>query len=98
MSAFLRTASRAAAVRTTTRAFSSTTPRPLARISIIGNLGGPPELKATSTGNEIMRYAVATSSGPADNRQTNWFNITAFENEGPRRDFFMSLPKGYACL
>lgn len=96
MSAFLRTASRAAAAGTTARAFSSTTPRPLARISIIGHLGAAPELKATSTGNEIMRYAVATTSGPADNRQTNWFNITAFEHEGPRRDFFMSLPKGYA--
>ncbi|KAK1835226.1 putative ssdna binding protein [Podospora conica] len=94
MSAFLRTASRAAAVRTTARAFSSTTPRPLARITIIGNLAGPPELKATSTGNEIMRYSVASNSGPADNRQTSWFNVTSFESEGPRRDYLMSLPKG----
>lgn len=77
------------------RAFSSTTPRPLASITIIGHLADTPELQATSTGRELLRYAVASNHGPRDNRQTSWFRVTAFENEGPRRDFLQSLPKGY---
>jgi len=98
MSAFLRTACRTSAARTAARTFSSTAARPVARITVVGNLAAPPELQATSTGNEIIRYAVASSSGPRDNRVTSWFNITSFENEGPRRDYLQSLPKGYVAL
>ncbi|KAK5664367.1 hypothetical protein OQA88_590 [Cercophora sp. LCS_1] len=94
MSAFLRIASRAAATRTPARTFSSTARRDLARITLVGNLAGPPELKATSTGTELLRYSVASSHGPYDNRQTSWFNVTSFEGEGPRRDYLLSLPKG----
>ncbi|KAK0646341.1 single-strand binding protein family [Cercophora newfieldiana] len=90
MSAFLRTS----AVRVSARAFSTTAPRPLARITIVGNLAAPPELHPTSTGNEILRYSVASSSGSRENRVTSWFNITSFEGEGPRRDYLQSLPKG----
>lgn len=99
MSVFLRTSSRAAAaVPKAARTFSSTPTRPVARITIIGNLAGPPELKATSTGHEILRYAVASNHGPADNRQTSWFNVASFEAEGPRRDYLLSLPKGWALF
>ncbi|KAK0711152.1 hypothetical protein B0H67DRAFT_491610 [Lasiosphaeris hirsuta] len=93
MSAFLRTASRAAAVRTTARTFSSTTPRPIAKVTIIGNLADTPELKATSTGREILKFSVASNSGPQDNRHTSWFNVTSFV-DGPRREFLQSLSKG----
>src|SRR5512140_1632026 len=98
MSAFLRTASRAASAPSMARAFSSSSPRSLARITIVGHLAGPPELKPTSTGNELLRYSVASNHGPADNRQTSWFNITSFEGEGPRRDYLLSLPKGFVAL
>ena len=98
MSAFLRTVSRTSAIRTTARSFSSTTPRAVSRITIVGNLAGPPELKPASTGNEYLRYAVASSSGPTDNRVTSWFNVTSFESEGPRRDYLQSLPKGYVYI
>lgn len=92
MSAFLR---RAVAVpRVATRNFSSTPARGVARITIVGNLADTPELHATSTGREILKYAVASNSGPRDNRQTSWFRVTSFEAPGPRRDFLQSLPKG----
>jgi hypothetical protein len=91
MSAFLRTASRAPA---TARAFSSTATRPVARITIIGHLADTPELQATSTGREILRYSVASNSGPRDNRLTSWFRVTSFEPEGPRRDYLRTLAKG----
>jgi hypothetical protein len=94
MSAFLR---RSVAVpRIAARSFSSTPARGVARITIVGNLADTPELHATSTGREIIKYAVASNSGPRENRQTSWFRVTSFENPGPRRDFLQSLPKGYA--
>jgi len=98
MSAFLRTASRAVAQRSAARSFSTTPARPYARITIVGNLADTPELRATSTGKEILRFAVASNSGPRDNRHTSWFNVTSFEAEGPRRDYLQSLPKGCALL
>ncbi|KAL8414897.1 hypothetical protein RB594_005922 [Gaeumannomyces avenae] len=93
MSSFL--ARRAvAAPRIAARAFSTTSPRSLARIQLIGNLADAPELSVTSSGREIVKYAIATNAGPKDNRKTSWFRVTSFEAEGPRRDFVLALPKG----
>lgn len=78
----------------TARAFSTTAPRPLAKMTIIGNLAATPEVKATATGREVIEYAVASNSGTRDNRVTSWFRVAAFEPEGPRRDYLTSLPKG----
>ncbi len=44
------------------RAFSTTSARPLAKITIIGNLTDSPELIPTSTGRELVRYSVASNS------------------------------------
>lgn len=92
MSFFAR---RAIAAPSFTRAFSSTTVRPTAKLTVVGNLAAPPELSTTSTGREILKYAVASNSGPRDNPKTSWFRVTAFIDEGPRRDYFQSLPKGF---
>lgn len=91
-------ARRAVAAPRFVRAFSSTPARPVAKMTIIGSLAGPPELSATSTGREILKYAVGSSSGRGDNQKTSWFRITCFESEGPRRDYFQSLPKGCVYL
>ncbi|KAG5952300.1 hypothetical protein E4U53_001192 [Claviceps sorghi] len=79
------------------RSFSTSSPRSVARISIIGNLADTPEVQATSSGGEVLRYAVASNSGPKDNRQTSWFRVTSFA-DGPRRDFMLSLTKGTMVL
>lgn len=92
MSSLLRTTVRAA--RPAARAFSTSARRDIAKITIVGNLADTPELIATSTGREILRYAVASNSGSRDNRTTSWFRVTSFEPEGPRRDFLCTLPKG----
>ncbi|OHF00128.1 single-strand binding protein family [Colletotrichum orchidophilum] len=84
----------AVAPRIAARAFSTTPSNNFARITIVGNLADTPELVPTSTGREIIRYAVASNSGSKENRQTSWFRVTSFEPEGPRRDFLQSLPKG----
>ncbi|KAL2134215.1 hypothetical protein VTI74DRAFT_720 [Chaetomium olivicolor] len=93
MSALLRTASRTVA-RPAARTFSSTASRPIARITIVGNLADTPELRASSTGREYLRYSVASNTGSGENRKTSWFNVSCFEPEGRRREFFQSLPKG----
>ncbi|MBE3044457.1 single-stranded DNA-binding protein [Candidatus Bathyarchaeota archaeon] len=94
MSSFL--ARRAFTAAPAARAFSTSSPRGLARLTIVGNLGDAPELTPTSTGHELIRYSVATSSGPKDNRHTSWFRVSKFLREGDekRRDFLLSLPKG----
>lgn len=75
------------------RSFTTTAPRPLAKLTIVGNLADTPEAHQTSSGRELVRYAVASNSGPRENRQTSWFRVTSF-SEGPRKDFMLSLPKG----
>ena len=80
---------------TTARAFFSTSARrDIAKMTIVGNLAATPELKATSTGRELVEYAVASNSGPRDNRVTSWFRVASFVPEGPQRDYMTSLPKG----
>ena len=63
-------------------------------MTIVGRLADAPELTATSTGTEIVRYAVAANSGPKDNQRTSFFRVTSFMPEGPQRDFIAGLEKG----
>ncbi|KAA6412121.1 MAG: ssDNA binding [Lasallia pustulata] len=79
---------------TTLRAFSTTPPRPIAKITIVGRLAAEPELTATSSGQEMVRYAVGTSYGPRENRQTNWWRVASFAPEGPARAYLTGLEKG----
>ncbi|KAL6852078.1 hypothetical protein J3F83DRAFT_757164 [Trichoderma novae-zelandiae] len=93
MSSFLlrRTAAASAGAA---RAFSTSSPRSVARITIIGNLADTPEPQTGGAGSkEYVRYSVASNSGTKDNRQTSWFRVTGFV-DGPRKDFMLSLPKG----
>ncbi|PHH85298.1 hypothetical protein CDD83_629 [Cordyceps sp. RAO-2017] len=92
MSSFLLR--RASAVASGARSFSTSSPRSLAKVTIIGNLADTPELHTTGNGRQIVRYALASNSGPRENRVTSWFRVTYFAPEGPRRDFVLSLPKG----
>ena len=91
MSFLLRT------TRTTTpslaRAFSTTRPSQLARMTLVGRIGADPELAETSKGS-VIKYVVGTSYGPKDNRQTSWFRVASFAPEGPTRDYIMGLGKG----
>ena len=75
------------------RTFSSTPRQNVAKMTIVGRLAAEPEMTATSTGAEIVRYAVGSSTGPRDNRVTSWFKVASFD-QGPRRDYLMGLQKG----
>lgn len=97
MSSFLARRTFAAAPAAA-RAFSTTPARPLAKVTVIGNIAASPEVHATSTGREMIRYSIASNSGRGENIKTSWFRVNIFENEGPRRDYFLSIPKGLVLL
>jgi len=62
-------------------------------MQILGRLTAQPELYNTSTGKEMIRYSLATSYGPTENRQTSFFRVASFA-EGPQREFILGIPKG----
>lgn len=97
MSAFssIRPSLRLASANRPARPFSSSAARSVARMIITGRLGAEPELQATSTGQDIIKYSVGTTTGSRDKQQTSWFRIASFLPEGPQRDYILSLPKGY---
>ena len=81
-------------LRPSTRLFSST-PRPaVARMTIVGRLADQPELMPTSTGAEVIKYALGTSHGKGDNKTTSWWRVASFTPEGGLRDLMLGLGKG----
>ncbi|MCJ1400136.1 ssDNA-binding protein, mitochondrial [Xylographa trunciseda] len=78
----------------TNRLFSSSASLPIARITIVGRLAADPELTVTSTGQEMVRYAIGTSYGPRENRQTSWWRVASFAKEGEGRERVLGLGKG----
>jgi len=79
---------------TTTRTFSTTRPVSLARMQLIGRLAATPELQPTSTGRDIVRYAIGTTHRTSRGEETSWFRVASFVDEGARRDLVLGLPKG----
>lgn len=61
-----------AAMAGAARAFNTTSPRSVARITIVGHLADTPEPQTAGTEEdpkEYIRYAVASNSGGKDNRR-----------------------------
>lgn len=86
---------RSSSAKPLARAFSSTpATRDVAKLTIVGRLIARPELVQTSTGSEIVKYTVATSSGPRDNQQSSFWNIALFGDESKQRDYILGLQKG----
>lgn len=65
---------------------------------IVGRLADAPEIVATSGGQDMLRYALATNHGPKDNRQTSWWKVASFLPEGGARDHLMALGKGWVGI
>lgn len=87
---------RSAFPRAGARAFSTTTPRSLAKMQLIGRLADTPAVNPTSTGRDVIKYAVGVSTGSKDengNRAVSWFRVASF-SEGAQKDLLLSLPKG----
>ncbi|RAH61518.1 nucleic acid-binding protein [Aspergillus piperis CBS 112811] len=76
-----------------TRSFSSSSSRSIARIMITGRLAGQPEVQATASGQEVIRYTVASNQNSRDKRPPSFFKVSAF-SEGNQRDFITNLQTG----
>ncbi|CAF9922753.1 MAG: ssDNA-binding protein, mitochondrial [Heterodermia speciosa] len=76
------------------RTLSTTAPLSIAKITIVGRLASRPEEVATSNGAPLIRYALATNTGPKDNRQTSWWKVALFAQNQGLRDVMMGLGKG----
>jgi len=52
--------------------------RSLNKVSLIGNVGSDPEVRATSTGTRVAKLSVATNDyqGPDRDDKTNWHRLT----------------------
>ncbi|KAL8926740.1 MAG: hypothetical protein Q9208_002814 [Pyrenodesmia sp. 3 TL-2023] len=73
----------------------TTTPRPAsAKISIVGRLADVPQMTQTSSGQDVIRYALGTNHGPRENKETSWWKVAAFINDGPFKDSILGLGKG----
>lgn len=46
----------------------------------------------------MIRYAVGTNHGPKENRETCWWKVAAFPNDGPLKDAMMELGKGLVFI
>ena len=68
--------------------------RGLARMTIIGRLADSPEKAATASSQTVVRYALATNSGPRENRQTNWWRVSCFAPSEKFEELLMGLGKG----
>lgn len=80
---------------TSRRTFSTTPRASLARMQLIGRLAATPELTPTSTGRDIVRYAIGTTHrSTSRGEETSWFRVASFAEEGARRDLVLGLPKG----
>lgn len=77
-----------------TRTLSTHPQHHLARMTIVGRLADSPEIIATSTGQDVVRYALGTSHGPKDNRSTSWWKVACFAPEGGLREAVLGLGKG----
>ncbi|KAL4948426.1 nucleic acid-binding protein [Aspergillus filifer] len=93
MSAFtsssLRSFARAA---TPVRTFTTSSARSVARLNIVGRLGATPELRTSNSGNEYIRYNVASRDSNRD-KTTSWFTVQAFVAPG-QQEFLLGLQKG----
>ncbi|CAI6333352.1 unnamed protein product [Periconia digitata] len=84
---------RAAPLRLSTRAFSTTPRADVARMTIIGRLAAAPEEVQAGPDRTLVRYALGTNYGKGEAQKTSWFRVASFAT-GPQKDFLLNVPKG----
>jgi len=48
-------------------------------VTVVGNLGKDPEIRATSSGKRVASFSVAVDQGFGDSKRTEWVNIICWE-------------------
>ncbi|OJJ48262.1 hypothetical protein ASPZODRAFT_130225 [Penicilliopsis zonata CBS 506.65] len=90
----LRPVLRSSAPALSARAFSASASQAMARMILTGRLATEPEAIPSSTGVNVIKYTIASTHGRSDNRFTSYFRVTSFLENGPQKDFVLSLSKG----
>lgn len=67
--------------------------RNISKITLIGRLGAQPDLVPTSSGQDVVRYQMATDHGSRDDRRTSWWNVVSYPTAG-MKPVLLSLGKG----
>ncbi|KAM5534884.1 hypothetical protein V8D89_011439 [Ganoderma adspersum] len=84
------------ALRASSRAFSTSSPRAadMAKLCLIGRLGKEPELRYTKTNKEYVSYVVATSNStpPDAEPSTTWHHVLSFMPHA--NNYLRALKKG----
>lgn len=50
-------------------------------ITVIGNVGGDPELRYSAGGKAVVKFSVADTRGKDDTKQTQWHRVVAFDEQ-----------------
>lgn len=50
--------------------------------TLVGRLGGDPELRSTRSGKTVLGFSVATDHGWGDNKQTLWVRVSVWGKRG----------------
>jgi len=58
--------------------------------SIIGRLGGTPELRSTSAGKQVCSFTVATDHGWGENKKTTWTKVVLFGKDAENAAAWLS--------
>lgn len=51
----------------------------VAKVTLVGNLGRPPELRYTNSGKAVANFSVAVNSGKGDNQKVEWVPVVVWE-------------------
>ncbi|EAS30681.3 uncharacterized protein CIMG_06160 [Coccidioides immitis RS] len=74
------------------RAFSASTSRSHATITIAGPLGAAPELKTSQNGRQYIRYIVGSKNSMT--QEMTWFRVLSFTEAEKSQNYLLGLEKG----
>jgi hypothetical protein len=76
--------------------FTTSAPRPITKLTLIGRLAADPETVTTSNG-QFIKYTVVTSNkSRAGEEKPSYFNVASFEENS--RQYLSAVKKGFVLL
>tara|TARA_R100001143_G_scaffold46656_1_gene41668 strand:- start:249 stop:620 length:372 start_codon:yes stop_codon:yes gene_type:complete len=60
------------------------------KVILVGHVGKDPDIRATSSGDTVASFSLATNTGYGENKTTDWHNVSVF---GKSADFVRNYVK-----